>query len=117
MSHRVESADLPEQAANRGDTAYLLYPGASGSVRVNHVRAEATHDGDSASVQITGFGRGVPERVDAGVAMSVLWPAVDTDGFSLIVDGDTHLEDDTLVLSVTGAVLHRPAPAPGESRC
>ncbi len=119
MSHRVEPADLPDAAAVRGTTVFLLYPGESGSVRVNHVHAAVTAEDDEAKVLVTGFGRGVPGRVASGVTFSLLWPEPGPDGFSLIVDGEAALrESDTqLVLQVDGAVLHRPAPPAGESRC
>ena len=116
MSQRVEPQNLHEAAASYGNTPFLLYCGSDGSARVNHVVVELTTEPPSATV--TGFGRGVPRAVEAGSALSLLWPSLEPGGFSLIADGTGSFDDeDTLVIAVSGAVLHRPAPVDGRRAC
>jgi hypothetical protein len=40
--------------------------------------------------------------------VAILWPPRDTDGFSLIVDADAHVEASVVHLTATRAILHRP---------
>lgn len=116
MSHRVEPEDLAETVEPYGSTPFLLYSGASGSARVNHVVASVSTD--PATITITGFGRGVAQRVADGAQLSVLWPAPSSEQFSLIADGTgTMVDDETLTIAVSGAVLHRPAPVGGSRAC
>lgn len=113
MSHRVDPADLATEAAPRGATPYLLYAGRNGSARVNHVHTviEATPAGTTAIC--TGFGRGIISHVEDDGALSLLWPAASAGDFSLIADGTGSIVDDTLRISISDAVLHRPAPTDG----
>ncbi len=69
-----------------------------------------------------------PEWVDGALAMdvgrrsaanaaarsniSLIWPPVEPDGYSLIVDGDASVIGSTVSFTPEKAVLHRPAPAP-----
>jgi hypothetical protein len=115
MSHAVEPNDLAEVATDYGTTPFLLYSAADGSARVNHV--VVTVESDPAIVRVRGFGRGVGPRLDAGVSLSLLWPQHETRGFSLIADGDGQIDGEELVIIVTAAVLHRPAPLDGPASC
>ncbi len=116
MSHRVEPANLADTVEPYGTTPFLLYSGANGSARVNHVVAAVT--ADPATITITGFGRGVAQRVADGAQLSVLWPAPSSEQFSLIADGTgAMVDDETLTIAVSGAVLHRPAPLDGNRAC
>lgn len=124
MSHRVELHDLAETVAGYDDTPFLLYVGASGGPRANHVRAFVESDSDDTAasvsgavdVRVTGFGRGVAGPVAERSTLSLLWPAKNTGDFSLIVDGYGALANDVLTITATSAVLHRPAPADGAPR-
>lgn len=115
MSHAVDPKDLAQVAAPYGITPFLLYSSSDGSARVNHVVAEV----DERDVRVQGFGRGVVRRVDEGAILSLLWPAIGDETFSLIADGHGAVADDgeTLVISITAAVLHRPAPVDGNAAC
>ncbi|MFT7475936.1 MAG: hypothetical protein ACI81L_002882 [Verrucomicrobiales bacterium] len=115
MSHSVEPNDLAEVATDYGTTPFLLYSAADGSARVNHVAVAV--ESEPAIVRVRGFGRGVGPRLDAGVSLSLLWPQHDPHGFSLIADGDGRIDGEELVINVTAAVLHRPAPADSPPSC
>lgn len=116
MSHKVDPSELAVAAAPYGETPFLLYSAADGSARVNHVVANVAQGEPRAS--ISGFGRGVVSRLSDGAALSLLWPSPDN-GFSLIADGIGSLDENetTIVLEITAAVLHRPAPVDGDARC
>lgn len=44
-------------------------------------------------------------------AVTILFPEQDAEGFSLIVDGEARIdEEDHVIVTAVGAVLHRPAP-------
>ena len=112
MSHAVSPEDLHVTALPYGDTPFLLYVGSSGTARVNHVAVELV-EGTNRAV-VTGFGRVVPKTLTPNLVLSLLWPPHETGGFSLIADGVGAMEgtgdDEKLVLTISGAVLHRPAP-------
>ena len=115
MSHRVEPQDLAATAAPYGPTPFLVYAGADGSARINHVRASIEH-GDVTTAVCVGFGRGVSRHLDEGGGpLSLLWPAVPGQEFSLIADGAGTITDDTLSIVISAAVLHRPAPEQGDA--
>ena len=113
MSHAVEPNDLQRTAAPYGNSPYLLYVGTSGTARVNHVHATVISDDGGAVVRCAAYGRGVPDVAATGAQLSLLWPAHEDGGFSLIADGTGTVADDMLELRITGAVLHRPAPVDG----
>lgn len=119
MSHAVSPEELHATARPYGDTPFLLYVGGNGTVRVNHV--STTFAGNSGQVLVTGFGRGVATALAPDLTLSLLWQPHAENGFSLIADGTGTIEQvdgtETLVLTVSGAVLHRPAPSDGEGSC
>ncbi len=115
MSHAVAPEDLAVTSAPYGQTPFLLYSAADGSARVNHVVALV--ESNPARVIISGFGRGVAGRIANGATLSLLWPSREPAGFSLIADGTGEIDGDQLILAVTGAVLHRPAPVDGNATC
>lgn len=114
MSHAVDPGQLAEVAAPYGETPFLLYATERGSARANHVRA--VPQPGSAEVLITGFGRGVLNAIERDAMLSLLWPSPTEGELSLIADGTGEVTDEhNLVLTVTSAVLHRPAPSGGGS--
>ncbi len=126
MSHAVDPADLASASEPYGTTPFLLYSTEDGSARVNHVVAEVA-DGQPVVI-VKGFGRGVQRRVEAGAPLSLLWPASDAHGFSLIADGLGTIGDPSdissgsdgdsvLTIHISAAVLHRPAPVDGNATC
>ncbi len=64
-------------------------------------------------------GKRTRANVAARPAISLVWPPAETDGYSLIVDGESASGDGELSVRPTRAVLHRPAPgfATGPSAC
>lgn len=124
MSIRVEPSELEAAATAHGPAAYVVTVGGDGRPRVVHVAV--TVEGSSVTCHP---GRSTRRNVAAGSPVTLVWPPA-TDGFSLIADGtgrtggdashDPHDDDGTdegagvLVVEVTSAVRHRPAPpAPG----
>lgn len=118
MSHQVEPRNLAEAAEPYGMTPFLLYAGDEGSARIQHVVVESIdRDRSETIVRCRGFGRGLRRRIDAGAPLSLLWPAPDVGAFSLIADGVGRIENGALSISISAAVLHRPAPVDGDSVC
>lgn len=118
VSHAVDPDDLASTAVPYGNTPFLLYSSEGGSARVNHVLA--TVESNPAVVRITGFGRGVAKRLGESSnkpSLSLLWPAVDGQEFSLIADGEGTVDGDVISIAVSAAVLHRPAPVDGSTSC
>lgn len=113
MSHRVEPSELAEAAAPRGVTPFLVYAGTDGSARINHVHASIETAPEQTTAICSGFGRGVVSHVEAGGTLSLLWPPNGDEVFSLIADGTGTLDGDQLRITISAAVLHRPAPANG----
>ena len=117
MSKAVAPEDIHSAAANYQNTPFLLHA-SSGSVRANHVVADT--DESSTVIAIRGFGRGLASRLSNDLALSLLWPAQEEGQLSLIADGTGVLSQDdadVLLFTVTGAVLHRPAPVDGPTQC
>lgn len=115
MSHRVEPRDLAATAAPYGPTPFLLYAGADGTARINHVRV-TIEQGQNTNAICHGFGRGVTRHLEQGGGpLSILWPAVPGQEFSLIADGTGTISGETLSISISAAVLHRPAPDEGDA--
>ncbi|MGH7919825.1 MAG: hypothetical protein ACREQM_07770 [Candidatus Dormibacteraceae bacterium] len=97
---------------------YLLTVTADGEPRSEVV--EVTWDGSGDRLVVTP----APNHWGASSAsghrqVSLLWPPAERGGYSLIVNGDGGLlaggEERLVVAPITRGVLHRPAPAPGES--
>lgn len=115
MSHSVAPNDLSTTAAAYGTTPFLLYSSADGAARVNHVSVEVERS--PAVVRVRGFGRGVASRIADGAPLSLLWPPAGAAEFSLIADGTGSIANDELTITITAAVLHRPAPVDGPASC
>lgn len=117
MSKQVDPSNIHTEAAPYGNTPFLLHAH-NGSVRVNHVVADAADT--PATFTVRGFGRGLQRRLSDELDLSLLWPSPQPDGLSLIADGNCALDPnnpDLLVFTVSGAVLHRPAPVNGPTQC
>ena len=117
MSHAVAPEDLQATAEPYGHAPFLLYVGSNGTVRANHVAV--TFGESSGQVLVGGFGRGVANSLTSDGVLSLLWPPHPDAEFSLIADGtgtiDSSGDEDRLALTITNAVLHRPAPSEGPS--
>jgi len=128
MSIRVDMADLPDHIVNRGG-GFLLTSIMDSRPHAAHLPFQvAAADGQiqlRARVGRTSYGNCAQRPT-----VTVLWPALtppasadptseveassepDIDRYSLIVDGDAQLDGpEHVIISVTGAVFHRPVPA------
>jgi len=111
MSVRVDLDRLGEQIAVHGTAAFVLTTGEDHRPHVTHVAIELAEGELTCSV-----GRGAGANASARPGISLLWPPVEPDGYSLIVDGDATVEPldegNRLRVVATTAVLHRPVPKP-----
>lgn len=106
MSIPVAIDDLVEATKERG-WAYLLT--VRDDLRPHVVAVTPVWDGDVLTMDV---GRGTARNAAERPAISLCYPPVEPDGYSLIVDGTAGAPaDGTLRFSPTGAVLHRPAPS------
>lgn len=110
MSIPVPLAELAGEVGKRGP-GYLLTTTADSRPHVMHLRL--TVKGTELRSEV---GRSATRNIVAQPAVTLLWPAVEDGGLSLIVDGTATIVDAATaegaavaVISATGAVLHRPA--------
>ncbi|MFA7506138.1 MAG: hypothetical protein WCZ28_15670 [Burkholderiaceae bacterium] len=67
---------------------------------------------DEGELRIDGVGRRTRENLLAQPWVSLVWPPETEAEYSLIVDGEGALDDGSLRVRPSRAVLHRPAPRP-----
>lgn len=103
MSIAVEIDDLARTIGGYG-WAYLLT--VRDDQRAHIVATTPVWDGD---VLVMSVGRGSAANAAARSSISLCYPPVVTDGYSLIIDGDADVTEQTIRFAPTGAVLHRPA--------
>ncbi|MCE0765779.1 pyridoxamine 5'-phosphate oxidase family protein [Pseudonocardia kujensis] len=108
MSIAVPTAELAATVA-RYDFAYLVTIGDDGRPHVTAVSPVVT----DAVLVVGDLGRRTRGNLAARPVVTLVWPPGSAEGYSLIVDGGAGLSGDSLVVTPTRAVLHRPAPAPG----
>jgi hypothetical protein len=106
MSVSVQLEELREQMARYGSTAYLLT--VNDDDRPHVVSVAPRWDGETVVVEA---GSRSSANASARAAVSILWPAIDSSGFSLIVDGAatvrTGASEDEIAVQPSRAVLHR----------
>jgi hypothetical protein len=111
MSVPVALERLQAAVEERGGQAYVLTVSDDGRPHAVHSAVRWERDALVADV-----GRRSAANASARSSVSLLFPIRDDADYSLIVDGTASVEGDgdghRLVLTPTGAVLHRPAPAP-----
>jgi hypothetical protein len=112
MSIRVEMADLPAQIVSRG-SGFLL-----SSIMDSRPHAASFNFQVAAAegqVQLRcAAGQTARANCQRRPAVTLLFPRPDEEGFTLIVDGEARVDDDDhVVITAVGAVLHRPAPELG----
>jgi hypothetical protein len=110
MSIPVAIPDLAAATSNRG-WAYLLT--VRDDLRPHIVAVTPTWEGERLVMAV---GRGTARNAEERPAVTLCYPPVDADGYSLIVDGVASVRDDTdgersVAVEPSDAVLHRPAPA------
>ena len=88
--------------------AYLLTTSATGAPHAAPVAA-VLHGGE---LVVHGIGRRTRANALARPAVGLLWPPHSAADYSLIVDGQAVVTGDSLRITPTRAVLHRPAPSP-----
>jgi hypothetical protein len=98
---------LREEVARYGVHPFILTVSDSG--RPHAVAATMAWDGDEL---IGGCGRSTAAFAGARPDISLLWPPLEPDGYSLIVDGTAKVEDQQVRVRPERAVLHRSAPSP-----
>lgn len=108
MSVRVDPREIGEHLEGR-DVAYVL------SVRDGRVHVIAHRvRADGNVVSITAPGGSMADRLDEDSRVTVLWPPSRTVGeyglYSLIADGDGRRRGDDVEITLSSAILHRPAP-------
>ena len=108
MSVRVDPRVIGEHLEGR-DVAYVL------SVRDGRVHVIAHRlRADGNVVSITTPGGSLADRLDGDPRVTVLWPPSRSVGeyglYSLIADGDGRRCGEDVEITLTSAILHRPAP-------
>lgn len=109
MSIEVALNELAAEVTRRG-AGYLLTTVADGRPHVMHV----SFDTGDASLSCD-VGRSARRNIEAQPAVTLLWPALEPGGYSLIVDGSASVSPSAdgagarVAVTPSHAVLHRPA--------
>jgi hypothetical protein len=106
MTIRVDLTELTATLADF-DYAYLLTVNDEGRAHAVAVTPDLT-DG---AFRVHELGRKSVANAAARPQLSLVYPPREPGGYSLIVDGDATADGDTVSITPTTAVLHRPAPA------
>jgi hypothetical protein len=106
MTIRVDLTELTATLADF-EYAYLLTVNDEGRAHAVAVTPDLT-DG---AFRVHDLGRKSVANAAARPLLSLVYPPRDPGGYSLIVDGDATVDGDTVSITPTTAVLHRPAPA------
>ena len=104
VSIAVDLDDLPAKTAEFR-WAYLLT--VRDDQRPHVVAVTPAWQGDSLTVTV---GRGTAANAVARPTITLCYPPPELSGFSLVVDGEATVDDDTITIRPTSAVLHRAAP-------
>ncbi len=104
MSIAVDLDELPGKIAEFG-WAYLLT--VRDDQRPHVVAVTPAWHGGSLTISV---GRGTAANAAARPMITLCYPPSELTGFSLVIDGEATVDDDTITVRPTAAVLHRPAP-------
>ena len=93
---------LCSEAAKYGDAPYLLTVSDDGRPHAVSVRVSW----ERGNLELSG---GTRSRSNASIRpdVTLLWPAIEDGGFSLIVDGSASVSGEQIVIRPASAVLHR----------
>lgn len=106
MSIPVAIDDLAAVVEQYG-WAYLLT--VRDDLRAHIVAVTPVWDGPALVMEV---GRGTAHNAAGRPSITLCYPPTESDGYSLIVDGEASVDGDSAVrFTPSGAVLHRPAPA------
>jgi hypothetical protein len=110
MSNPVNTEELPERLAEYGNAAFVVTMGAAGAPKVVHV--PVVWDGEA--IRCTPGG-GTLANLATSSPVTLVFPAPEPGAFSMLLDGDGLADGEVAVVTLTGGVLHRPAPdQPGD---
>ena len=115
MSVKVELAGLRDELARVGPAAYLMT--VREDARPHAVSVSVAWQGDDLAVEA---GSRTAANVAVHPAVTLLWPATETDGFALLVDGTARVDGEQALITPSAAVLHRSrtsAEAAGGASC
>jgi hypothetical protein len=111
MSVKVELGELAATLADF-DVAYLVTVSDEGRSHVLSVFADPTADG----LVVEGVGRHTQANAVAHPDVTLVFPPRQAGGYTLLVDGRAAVDDTTVTIVPTKAILHRPAVAPDGRR-
>ncbi len=104
MSVPVDVSDLESRLVEFGRTPFLVTTGDDLRPHTTHV-VVALDDENLVSM----VGRTTAHNASARSLVALLWMPVETDGYSLIVDGEATVDGSTVRVRPTKAILHRNA--------
>ena len=107
MSVPVPIETLRRTLEERGPVAFLLT--VSDDARPHAVQCPVRWDGDRLALDV---GKRSAANAAARPGVSLLYPARAAGDYSLIVDGTAAVAEQSVLITPTKAVLHRPAAAP-----
>jgi hypothetical protein len=102
MSIGVELQRLHEEVTRFGPSPYLLTVADDGRPHATAVTISWERD-----TLVAGVGRRSAANARARPDVSLLWPPVDAEGFTLIVDGAAEVDGERVMVRPDAAVLHR----------
>ena len=112
MSVAVGLVQLQSEIERYGSLPYLLTVSPDG--RPHAVALPIGWEGDRL---IGAAGRSTAENVAAHPVVTLLWPPIETDGYTLIVDGEGSVDGGQVRVQPVKALLHRPAPGATLNAC
>ena len=105
MSISVQVNELGSQMEKYGMSAYLLTVNENSTTHI----ANQTFSIVNSKLECP-LSRSAERNVRLHPKVSILWPAYEVDGYSMIVDGYCSRSQDLLIIEPISAVLHRPSP-------
>lgn len=111
MSVKVELGELAGKLAGY-DVAYLVTVSDDARAHVLSVWPDAT----DAGIVVDGVGRHTQANAAAHPDVTLVFPPTEAGGYTLLVDGTAAVDDTTVTVSPTKAILHRPAAGPDGRR-
>jgi hypothetical protein len=111
MSVKVELGELASKLAGY-DVAYLVTVSDDARAHVLSVWPDAT----DAGIVVDGVGRHTQANAAAHPDVTLVFPPNEQGGYTLLVDGTASVDDTTVTIAPTKAILHRPAAGPDGRR-